>query len=71
MRVTTPQKVRDWFMPLSAGQRLLGDALGELKAIGLKQSDIPFIVRLVENPAYDFPGIELFHADTSVPPCST
>jgi len=66
MRVTTPQKVRNWFMPLSAGQRMLGEALAELAAIGLKQSDIPFIVRLVENPAYDFPGIELFHGGTDL-----
>jgi hypothetical protein len=53
-------------MPLSAGQRVLGDALAELKAFGLKQSDIPFIVKLVENPAYDFPGIELFHDGTDL-----
>jgi hypothetical protein len=39
----TLQKVRAWFMPLSAEQRTLGDALRELAAIGLEQSDIPFI----------------------------
>lgn len=53
-------------MPLSAGQKTLGGALSELSAIGLKQSDIPFIVQLVENPAYDFPGIDLFHGDTDL-----
>ncbi len=53
-------------MPLSAGRRTLGDALRELAVIGLKQSDIPFIVQLLENPAYDFPGIELFHGATDL-----
>ena len=64
--MATSQKVHDWFMPLSAGQRTLGDALRELAVIGLKQSDIPLIVQLVENPAYDFPGIELFHGATDL-----
>ena len=53
-------------MPISAGRRTLGEALRELSAIGLKQSDIPFIVKLVENPAYDLPGIELFHGGTDL-----
>ncbi len=45
---------------------MLGEALAELAAIGLKQSDIPFIVKLVENPAYDFPGIQMFHGGTDL-----
>ena len=64
--MTKPLKVQDWFIPLSAGKKTLGDALRELSAIGLKQSDIPFIVKLVENPAYDVPGIEMFHGATDL-----
>lgn len=56
----------DWFSPLPADQRLLGEVYAELKAIGLQQADIPFLIQLVENPRFDLPGIDIFHGATDL-----
>lgn len=35
-----------------------------MSAIRLKQEDVPFIVQMVENPAFDIPLLEIFHGAT-------
>lgn len=55
-----PESVRRWFIPLSRGDLRLAEAKASLAPIGLPQEAIPLIVRLVENPAFDLPGVEIF-----------
>ncbi|MCI0693324.1 hypothetical protein L0337_15130 [candidate division KSB1 bacterium] len=55
------EKVKNWFIPLSHGDKTLGQAYQELQSFGLKQSEIPYIIQLVENPKFDLPGFDLFH----------
>ena len=58
------QKVRDWFIPVSRGSITLREANASLNAIRLKQDDVPFLVQMVENPAFDIPILEVFHGAT-------
>jgi hypothetical protein len=60
------ERVRNWHVPLSHGAQTLRAAHAELQALGVKQADIPFLVQLVENPKYDFPGLDLFHGATDL-----
>lgn len=62
----TEQKVRDWFVPLSCTGKTLRETSASLRKIGLKQSDIPYLVRFVENPAFDLPLVDVFHGATSL-----
>lgn len=56
-----------WHVPLSDGGRTLGECFTELKAIGLSQDDIPLVVKLVENPNYDWlPGFDIFNGATDL-----
>jgi hypothetical protein len=64
--MSIPDKVRSWHVPLSERDAALGDAHDKLLAFGLKQDDIPFLIQLVENPKYDFPGIDLFSGATDL-----
>lgn len=52
---------RDWHLPLARDGITLGEALNDLGRVGADQADIPLIIRLVENPRYDIPGIDIFH----------
>lgn len=56
----------DWYFPLHGGAAVLGDVYRDLKAIGLEQKDIPFLIQLVENPKFDLPGFDLFHGATDL-----
>lgn len=57
-----------WHVPLSDGNRSLGQCFTELKAIGLSQDDIPLMVKLVGNPNYDWlPGFDIFNGATDLP----
>ena len=60
------ERVVGWHVPLSHATQTLRSAHADLQALGLKQSDIPFLVQLVENPKYDFPGIDLFPGATDL-----
>ena len=63
MSMTLPvtTKWREWHIPFSRGDVTLSDALDNLRALGAKQAEIPLMVQLVENPAFDLPGGDLFH----------
>lgn len=58
------QKVRDWFVPISRTGITLREATASLSAISLKQDDVPFLVQMVENPAFDIPLLDVFHGAT-------
>ena len=58
------QKVRDWFVPISRTVTTLREANTSLNAIRLNQDDVPFLVQLVENPAFDIPLLDVFHGAT-------
>ena len=61
-----PPRIHDWFVPLSCNDRTLRETTASLNAIGLKQREVPFLVRLVENPDFDLPLVDLFHGATSL-----
>jgi hypothetical protein len=63
---TTAEKVRHWHIPLSRGDLTMRQAQAELSVLGLKQADVPLIVQLVENPRFDFPGLDVFHGATGL-----
>ncbi len=42
------EKIKQWFLPLSYSDKLLRDAYQELQLFGLKQSEIPYIIQLVQ-----------------------
>ena len=48
---------RNWHHPLSKGSSLLHNVLGSMEEFKLKQSDVPLIIKLVENPNYKFSNI--------------
>jgi hypothetical protein len=55
------EKVKNWFIPLSSGDKTLGQAYHELQSFGLKQNDVPYVIQMVENPKFDLPGFDIFH----------
>ena len=60
------RKIREWFVPLSCTGETLRETSATLRKIGLKQGDIPYMVRLVENPRFDLPLVDVFHGATSL-----
>jgi hypothetical protein len=61
MEVPTTSNWKDWHIPLSKSDVVLGEAYESLSALGARQEDVPLMVQLVENPKYDFPGFDIFH----------
>jgi len=59
--------VRDWFVPLSRGDMTLREADASLDAVRMAPEQVPFLVRLVENPALDLPMLDVFHGATDLP----
>jgi hypothetical protein len=64
--MNTKEKVRQWYVPLSRGTQTMRSAYAELSGFALKADDIPFLIRLIENPEYDLPGIDIFHGATTL-----
>ena len=64
--MTTEEKVKNWFIPLSTTDLTLQQAHSQLDEFGLEQEDVPLIIQLVENPKYDLPGIDIFHGATNL-----
>lgn len=62
-----PERVAQWFLPLSRDSLTLREATAEMSKIALEQGDIPLIVKLVENPDYDYlPGMDIFSGATDL-----
>jgi hypothetical protein len=56
-----------WHVTLHETQRTLQDCYDELQTFGLSQDQIPLIVKLVENPDYDYlPGFDIFNGGTNI-----
>ena len=64
--MTTEEKVKNWFIPLSTTDLTLQQAHSQLDEFGLEQEDGPLNIQLVENPKYDLPGIDIFHGATNL-----
>ena len=61
-----PDAWRKWHVPLSHDKTTLSAAYASLRAIALKQRDVPLLVQLVENPRFDLPGVEIFSGATNL-----
>tara|TARA_R100000808_G_scaffold25062_1_gene61126 strand:+ start:8416 stop:8961 length:546 start_codon:yes stop_codon:yes gene_type:complete len=61
-------EAEEWHIPLSQSEKTLKECLSSMEPIALEQSDIPLIIKLIENPKYDiglFAGyVDLFSHDT-------
>ncbi|MEM7251638.1 MAG: hypothetical protein AAF493_09470, partial [Pseudomonadota bacterium] len=51
---------RDWLVPLDCEEVTLGDALKSAEHMAADQDDVPLIIRLVENPDFSIPGVNIF-----------
>lgn len=60
------QAVRDWFVPLSRTGTTLREANRSLNGVRVRQEDVPWIVQIVENPAFDIPLLDVFHGATTL-----
>ena len=61
------ESVRDWFVPVSRGGMTLREADASLDAVRMAPEEVPFLVRLVENPKLDLPLLDVFHGATDLP----
>lgn len=64
--MNTAEKVRRWHFPLSNSGITLRAAYESLQSFALKADDVPFLIRLVENPEFDLPGLDIFNGATSL-----
>jgi hypothetical protein len=54
-------------VPVSRGHMTLREADASLDAVRMAPEEVPFLVRLVENPALDLPFMDVFHGATDLP----
>ena len=52
---------KDWYIPFKREGLTLLQAYDDLQRVGAGQAEIPFIVKLVENPNLSLPGLKIFH----------
>jgi len=61
-QLPTPQcSWREWFVGISCNDATLEQILQSASHIAAGADEIPLIIKLVENPKFDFPGITLFN----------
>ncbi|MEO5714414.1 MAG: hypothetical protein ABIT37_13080 [Luteolibacter sp.] len=53
--------LKSFFLPFRDGHVTLREGMARLMAIGNPQSEVPWIVRIMENPAFDVPPLSMFH----------
>jgi hypothetical protein len=51
---------REWFVPIKVSQLTLREAMDTASHLAADQNDIPLIVRLIENPKFNIPGVNIF-----------
>ena len=66
MAVEIPERVRNWHVPLSRDGSTLRAEHEVLASFGLQQEDVPLVIQLIENPRFDFPGLDIFHGATGL-----
>ncbi len=52
--------LKTFIIPLHDGQVTLREGMARLMAIGNPQSEVPWIVRIMENPVFDVPPLSMF-----------
>lgn len=58
--------LKTFHVPLHEGHVTLRQALARLQEVGNGQEEVPFIVRLMENPAFDVPPLSMFRGRVSL-----
>lgn len=58
--------LQTFLIPLSEAEMTLAEALAKLEEIGNPDSDVPWIVRIMENPSFDFPPFSMFKGRVSL-----
>lgn len=57
---------KDWYIPLAVEDITIRECLATQTPVAAGSHDIPLIVKLVENPKFDIPGINLFNGSVSL-----
>lgn len=57
------RQINGWHIPLSKGQITLNKGLDSMQSFKLEAQDVPFVIKLVENPKYD---VGLFAGNVSL-----
>ena len=52
---------KEWHIPFKCYELTLQEAYDSLLQVGAGKNDIPFVIKLVENPKLTIPGLEFFH----------
>jgi len=61
LSTTGNDSYKNWHIAWTEDNITLQQGLDRLADLGAPQDDIPFLVKLVENPRFSIPGITLFH----------
>ena len=59
-------ELQTFLVPLSETEMTLGEALAKLEEIGNLGADVPWIVRIMENPSFNFPPFSMFKGRVSL-----
>lgn len=51
---------REWYIPLTVRHLTLRQAMDTASHLAASQNDIPLIVKLIENPKFSIPGVNIF-----------
>ena len=62
-KLETERQINNWHIPLSTTGLTIEDGLDSMGGFKLEAEDVPFIIKLVENPKYD---IGLFAGNVSL-----
>ncbi|EAS66625.1 hypothetical protein L4D04_04770 [Photobacterium angustum] len=57
---------KKWYVPLEEENATIRECLATQAPVAAGSADIPLIVRLIENPKFDIPGINLFNGAVSL-----
>ncbi|MCG3883303.1 hypothetical protein I3271_01235 [Photobacterium leiognathi] len=57
---------KKWYVPLEEENATVRECLATQAPVAAGSADIPLIVRLIENPKFDIPGINLFNGAVSL-----
>jgi hypothetical protein len=57
---TYKAELQSFHLPLWQGEVTLREGMRRLLAIGNLQSEVPFLVKMLENPAFDVPPLSMF-----------
>lgn len=64
--MSLPERIKHWFISINETEMTLRDAKARMDEIALEQEDIPWIIKMVENPKWDIPGFDIFSGATDL-----